>query len=57
MTTVLSLENVTLQYPDGVDSNGQPQTLKALDSITFQADKGSFTAVVGASGSGKSSLL
>lgn len=57
MTPVLSLENVTLEYPDGVDSNGQPQTLKALDSITFQADKGSFTAVVGASGSGKSSLL
>ena len=53
MTTVLSLENVTLQYPDGVDSNGQPKTLKNIDFITFQEDKGSFTAVVGASGSGK----
>ena len=47
----LHLTDVTLTYPDG-DSR-----LTALDRVTLQVPKGTLTAVVGPSGSGKSSLL
>lgn len=47
----LSLTNVTLTYPDGDDR------LTALDSVEMHVDAGEFVAVIGPSGSGKSSLL
>ncbi|QIJ61140.1 ABC transporter ATP-binding protein [Streptomyces sp. JB150] len=47
----LRLTDITLTYPDG-DSR-----LTALDQVTLEVPKGSLTAVVGPSGSGKSSLL
>ncbi|MFI2710794.1 ABC transporter ATP-binding protein [Micromonospora sp. NPDC018662] len=47
----LDLTDVTLTYPDG-DSR-----LTALDHVTLSVAKGELTAVVGPSGSGKSSLL
>ncbi|ATO12593.1 ABC transporter ATP-binding protein [Micromonospora sp. WMMA2032] len=47
----LDLTDVTLTYPDG-DSR-----LTALDHVTLSVPRGSLTAVVGPSGSGKSSLL
>lgn len=47
----LSLTDVTLTYPDG-DSR-----LTALDRVTLDVARGSLTAVIGPSGSGKSSLL
>ncbi|GAA3635085.1 ABC transporter ATP-binding protein [Streptomyces chitinivorans] len=47
----LHLTDVTLTYPDG-DSR-----LTALDGVTLDVPGGSITAVVGPSGSGKSSLL
>ncbi|MBN0043665.1 ABC transporter ATP-binding protein [Streptomyces actuosus] len=47
----LNLTDITLTYPDG-DSR-----LTALDHVTLHVPKGSLTAVVGPSGSGKSSLL
>ncbi len=47
----LDLTDITLTYPDG-DSR-----LTALDRVTLHVPKGSVTAVVGPSGSGKSSLL
>ncbi|MDR7302950.1 ABC transporter ATP-binding protein [Haloactinomyces albus] len=47
----LHLDTITLTYPDG-------QTrLTALDNVTLHAESGRFTAVIGPSGSGKSSLL
>lgn len=47
----LNLTDITLTYPDGVSR------LTALDRVTLQVPEGSLTAVVGPSGSGKSSLL
>ncbi|MER7519887.1 ABC transporter ATP-binding protein [Streptomyces sp. NPDC126499] len=47
----LRLEDVTLTYPDG---DGR---LTALDAVRLDVPAGALTAVVGPSGSGKSSLL
>ena len=47
----LSLHRVTLEYPDGEG------TLKALDDVSLEVPAGSMLALVGPSGSGKSSLL
>ncbi|MFD5654033.1 ABC transporter ATP-binding protein [Streptomyces sp. NPDC127039] len=47
----LNLTDVTLTYPDG------DTRLTALDHVTLDVPKGTLTAVVGPSGSGKSSLL
>lgn len=47
----LTLADVTLTYPDG---DGK---LTALDRVSLDVPEGSLTAVVGPSGSGKSSLL
>ncbi|MFD7416541.1 ABC transporter ATP-binding protein [Kitasatospora purpeofusca] len=47
----LHLDRVTLTYPDGDDR------LTALDEVSLTVPKGTLTAVVGPSGSGKSSLL
>ena len=47
----LSLSNTTLTYEDG------ESILTALDDVTLSVDSGEFAAIVGPSGSGKSSLL
>ncbi|MER7175492.1 ABC transporter ATP-binding protein [Streptomyces mesophilus] len=47
----LELTDITLTYPDGASR------LTALDQVTLHVPAGSLTAVVGPSGSGKSSLL
>ncbi|OIK23645.1 ABC transporter ATP-binding protein [Streptomyces malaysiense] len=47
----LSLNDITLTYPDG------DTRLTALDRVSLEVPRGSLTAVVGPSGSGKSSLL
>ncbi|WP_438485341.1 ABC transporter ATP-binding protein [Streptomyces sp. S186] len=47
----LELTDVTLTYPDG------DTRLTALDAVSLTVPAGSLTAVVGPSGSGKSSLL
>ncbi|MCN9243462.1 ABC transporter ATP-binding protein [Streptomyces sp. RY43-2] len=47
----LDLTDITLTYPDG------DTRLTALDQVSLHVPKGALTAVVGPSGSGKSSLL
>ena len=47
----LTLTDVTLTYPDGTSR------LTALDQVSLDVPAGTITAVVGPSGSGKSSLL
>lgn len=49
--TGLSLADITLTYPDGATR------LTALDRVTLTVPAGTITAVIGPSGSGKSSLL
>lgn len=56
-SAALELREVILEYPDGVDAQGNPSTVRALDSVNFTAHAGTFTALVGQSGSGKSSML
>ncbi|MFF8815744.1 ABC transporter ATP-binding protein [Streptomyces pactum] len=47
----LDLTDITLTYPDGENR------LTALDQVGLKVPKGTLTAIVGPSGSGKSSLL
>ncbi|BDZ41825.1 hypothetical protein GCM10025865_11240 [Paraoerskovia sediminicola] len=47
----LHLENITLVYPDG------DTTLTAVDDVSLTVASGTTTALLGPSGSGKSSLL
>ncbi len=47
----LHLDHITLTYPDG------DRRLTALDQVSLTAEPGTLTAIVGPSGSGKSSLL
>lgn len=53
----LRLEGVTLEYADGTHENGSPRTVRALDAVDLEVEAGTTTALVGPSGSGKSSLL
>ncbi|MGC5047899.1 ABC transporter ATP-binding protein [Micrococcus porci] len=48
----LSVRDLVLEYPDG-----EGRTLRALDGVSLDLNPGTFTAMIGPSGSGKSSLL
>ncbi len=51
ISKILQVTNLKKQY------GTEPNITKALDGVTFSAEKGEFVAVVGTSGSGKSTLL
>jgi putative ABC transport system ATP-binding protein len=51
MSAILSMTEVTLLHGDG------EETVRALDSVDLEVAEGELVAVVGPSGSGKSSLL
>ena len=50
MNTLLEINNVTKYY-----GNGEAVT-KALDGVNFRMEQGEFTAIMGASGSGKKKM-
>src|SRR5690349_6367149 len=52
MPSFVELDNVTKTY-----AGAGPQPVKALDSVSFTADRGEWIAIMGPSGSGKTTLL
>ena len=49
---LIELQNVYKIYGEGLESE-----VRALDGVSLQVDRGEFVAVVGTSGSGKSTML
>lgn len=49
---IIKIENLSFDYKRGTDQ----ETVRALDSVNLNIEKGSFTAIIGRNGSGKSTL-
>ena len=52
---IIRFINVSFAYQQEEDGSAQPEKL-ALDSVSFDVQRGSFVAIVGSNGSGKSTL-
>ncbi len=52
MESIIKIENLIFEYE--ADEGAQP--LRAIDDISLEIEKGSFTAIIGKNGSGKSTL-
>lgn len=52
MTDFIRIENLVFEYVKSEDGS----VLRAVDDVSFNVEKGSFTAVIGQNGSGKSTL-
>src|SRR5258706_15321801 len=53
----IQLSNLTKTYPAREQRNGDSGVVSALDSVTLHVEKGEWLAIMGPSGSGKSSLV
>lgn len=52
MDNIITIENLTFEYTRGEESD----PVKAIDNISLEIERGSFTAIIGENGSGKSTL-
>ena len=52
MDNIITIENVPFEYTRGEESD----PVKAIDNISLEIERGSFTAIIGKNGSGKSTL-
>lgn len=53
----LSVQGVSVSYPDGRHPDGTPRTTTVLHEAHLTVDRGEFAVILGPSGSGKSTLL
>lgn len=52
MKNIISVENLIFEYPQG----DEHEAIRAVDGVNLEIEEGSFVAIVGQNGSGKSSL-
>ncbi len=52
MKSIVSVENLIFEYPQGEEC----EAIRAVDGVNLEIEEGSFVAIVGQNGSGKSSL-
>ena len=52
MDNIITIENLAFEYTRGEESD----PVKAIDNISLEIERGSFTAIIGKNGSGKSTL-
>ena len=52
MDNIITIETLTFEYTRGEESD----PVKAIDNISLEIERGSFTAIIGKNGSGKSTL-
>ena len=51
----IRVEDLIFEYVK-TDEGGAPVATRAIDGVSFNVEKGSFTAIIGQNGSGKSTL-
>ena len=56
--SIIKIENLTYEYLDGdeAESKERHEPASAIKNVSFEIEKGSFTAIIGRNGSGKSTL-
>ena len=52
MDNIITIEDLTFEYTRGAES----QAVKAIENLSLDIERGSFTAIIGKNGSGKSTL-
>ena len=53
MDNIITIENLIFEYTRGDES----RPVRAIDNLNLEIERGSFTAIIGKNGSGKSTFL